>query len=767
MRGFGKALHRRGRTDVDEPMSSLPNSTRDEAASLTLDRLMGQDRRGDLGVLDLVGVVWRRLGLVVLVGALLLAPLLAVIAALPAVYTAQASLVIDPRDRFAVDVRPVLPATPLGDEAAIASEVEMLRSGDLLRRVVLDLKLAEQGPFAPEDEPDGPLEGLLAKLSPRGRGGDERPAPMALPTPGTLPSVVRAFDADAADLGALGLGAVELSRVVSEVAKRLDVWAVNDSRVIEVRFTAPDPALAAAVVNRLVGLYFQMQADARAAMADRTIGWLVGEMDELRAELEAAEREAEDFRSRAIAEVGADAELVRQQIREAGSAVLEAEAQEQRAIARQRAALAAFEAEGARGVLAVLDSPAMERFAEREGEADELLRELTARHGSNHPRLDRPREALEAIREQMRTEARSRLANLASEVRFANERVAGLEEELATLHRRLDEASRQDIRQRALNREVAAAQAVYETFVARAREVERIPVDVSPGWIVSTARPPAEPSSPNRTVLALAAFAFSGMIACAVALGLEVRSRGRLRIASEVRSELGTRCSGVIPLARRRGAWSSRARQVARWPLTRPRSDFSRAVRALARHALAASRDERGQLRPIVFTSLGKGDGKTTVARAVAYALATAKRVLVVTLDGGADDDGGAALVPDVLSAEGIVTAASPACEGASAVLHILDLGGRLSASSTAEELTDVFSAVLPRYDVVIVDGPEFASNVDFVLCAAEVARVLLLVDARRARKHAVADVQRTLRQGGTALWGVVLNRSASIRAGA
>src|SRR5262249_27888703 len=122
-----------------------------------------------------VGALWvtlwqRRLVVLVTAGAVF-ALALAYLAVTTPTYTATASVLIDPRDMRATNLNDVLPGIG-SDSAAIASQISILESEDLLGAVMDDLQLANDPEFAGS--------GLLSQVLSFFSGSDPDPHLLAL-----------------------------------------------------------------------------------------------------------------------------------------------------------------------------------------------------------------------------------------------------------------------------------------------------------------------------------------------------------------------------------------------------------------------------------------------------------------------------------------------------------------------------------------------------------------------------------------------------------
>ena len=114
------------------------------------------------------------------------------------------------------------------DDEGIASQVQVISSSEVLKKVARQLDLASRGEFN-----DG------AKLGPVGRL-----------------LVLAGLRSDPGEIPAE-------ERVLQAMRNRLDVYRVEKSRVIVVGFSSEDPKLAAAVPNAIAETYIAVQNDAK------------------------------------------------------------------------------------------------------------------------------------------------------------------------------------------------------------------------------------------------------------------------------------------------------------------------------------------------------------------------------------------------------------------------------------------------------------------------------------------------------------------------
>ncbi|RMD88923.1 MAG: hypothetical protein D6811_13145 [Alphaproteobacteria bacterium] len=155
-----------------------------------------------------------------------------------------------------------------GDSVAVNTEVEILQSRMLMRRLTREMQLTADAEFNPALWPVSPLERLLSRAA----------AQLGLTLPAPPASEEAAF-----------------SRTVDVVSDRIAVRSIPDSRVFEVTAESADPAKAAQLANTLARLYLARQISQKQQEAVEATGWLSERVAELRAELDAADRRARSF----------------------------------------------------------------------------------------------------------------------------------------------------------------------------------------------------------------------------------------------------------------------------------------------------------------------------------------------------------------------------------------------------------------------------------------------------------------------------------------
>ena len=221
-----------------------------------------QDVDIDLG--GLFRAIWRRRGRVLLatvafagltfVGASLMSP----------EYQGEARLLIESRQAEfsgANQVQPQTADSPF-DESGISSQVQVLRSADLIKQVAREMKLYELPEFDPTAKPSA-ISDVLVMLG-------IKKNPLDLPPE---------------------------ERVLKEFQKKLQVYQVEKSRVIAMQFTSEDPKLAAAIPNAMAKVFLSLQSGAKLDSNSEASRWLEPEIANLREKVRDAEAKVAGYRA--------------------------------------------------------------------------------------------------------------------------------------------------------------------------------------------------------------------------------------------------------------------------------------------------------------------------------------------------------------------------------------------------------------------------------------------------------------------------------------
>ncbi|MBN9453487.1 MAG: hypothetical protein J0I42_16200 [Bosea sp.] len=435
----------------------------------------------------IVGTLWARRGLILLMAALGLA--LAILAGLLMTpkYVSTAQLFIDPRDLRVLqnDVSPnTVGSDPTSITGYLESQARIIASDSIKSRVVERLNLDRDSDFG------GGAAGFLARML----GADTGPSPKA-----TLYALAA------------------LDRTVA-------VRRGERTFVIDISATAQDPDKAAKIANALAEAYLEDQAAVRAEAAQKATAALTSRLEELRNRLRIAEEKAEKYKeANNIVGVG-DRSLGEQQLSLNSTQLVAARTRATEAKAKydQIASTRASSIE-AGAIPEAVASNTMTALRAQLGAALAREADLVSSLGVRHPALASAQSQVRDARRQISEE----LARIGRAAKVEYDRAVEAERQLA---RRVDQltagqyaAGRASVQLRELEREVESSRAIYDAFLKRARETGELGgIDTTNARIISPAMPPLEKSGMSRRTLALLGAFGGGGAGVLLALGLAV-----------------------------------------------------------------------------------------------------------------------------------------------------------------------------------------------------------------------------------------------------
>jgi succinoglycan biosynthesis transport protein ExoP len=389
------------------------------------------------------------------------------------------------------------------DQEAVTSRVQLVLSRDVARQVIRQLKLGELAEFDP----------LLRGVS---------PVTHMLQVVGLAKDPLRMTPEE---------------RVLDSYYDRLNVYAVDKSRVIAVEFQSYDPDLAARAANAVVDDFVALQL---AAQQEETRGagrWLAGEIEVLRQKVADAEAKVEEFRSKSNLFVGTNnTTLSAQQLGELNSQLGAARSQKADAEAKAKFIRDTLKSGKSLESADFLNSELIRRLSEQLATVRGQYAEQSSTLLDNHPRIKELKAQIADLDRQLRAEAERLARALENDARIAGARVETLSENLGQLKVQAASTNEQDIQLRAYEREAKAQRDLLESYLAKYREVTSrdslgaVPSDVR---VISRAIVSNTPFFPKKVAIVLIA----GLAMLLIASGFIVT--GQLMAAMPARAAAG------------------------------------------------------------------------------------------------------------------------------------------------------------------------------------------------------------------------------------
>ena len=542
---------------------------------------------GDLSfaeTLRKVSLFWKRNARIILASALLCG-----------IGAGVASFFIEDRFRSSIHLLVELPATsPLADEqtnqsaqdAFVEGQIFILRSADVLRSVVESLSLDDREFF--QDKP-GLLEPVI----------DQVKSALGLASAGDGDALPEGLRVDP-----------EVAHAIRVLRNNLGARRQGDSNVIRVDVSADSATLAAIIANELGETFIVNRENAQFESVARVAGWLDGRETQLRQQLNDAEAAVADFRiENDLIANDAGTIAAEQQLNELTSELITTRGElAERSAAFERARQLLASGEDIQSLPEVQESDIISALRTQLLDIERRLAEFSP--GSSSRRAVALRDEQTATRAQLVSEVRRIVDILRNEVNTLQAREELLQEAVARTEAEIGDASRLTVRLRELERRAESYRLLYERYLEGAGLTEeRISFQISGVEIIDPASVPPVPYYPPTMLLAIVGLLAGAGLAANVCF---VRDAMRPGFVSQrqVRQDLGLPVYACVPK-------SDHTADPVAAEAQGGYSVFNEAVRT-ARHRLLSVRSDIKGAPVVQMTSSIPGEGKTTMAYALA-----------------------------------------------------------------------------------------------------------------------------------------------------
>lgn len=332
--------------------------------------------------------------------------------------------------------------------------------------------------------------------------------------------------------------------LIEWLQKGLEVKPSRDSTVISISYKAPDSAQAARTANLFAQAFLDTALQFHVGPAKQHTAVFDVRAKELRAELAAAQAKLTTYqRSRGVAVVsdGAlDVETAR--LNELSSQLVVLQSMSAESTSRQAQVRGAGE-----GLAEVVNNPLVIALRAQLATAEAKLQELDSRLGSNYPQILETRATIDTLRARLDTETRRISSTVGVTNTINREREAGIRAALEAQRARVLRLRGQREEGMVLVRDVEAAQRAFDAVLTRQSQSNLETRSTQGGaHLLSEAKEPPRPSSPNLVRNVLLAVVIGTVLAIAVAITREYVDR-RVRTVEELPMSLGLPLLGVMP----------------------------------------------------------------------------------------------------------------------------------------------------------------------------------------------------------------------------
>lgn len=544
------------------------------------------------------------------------------------------------------------------------------------------------------------------------------------------------------------------------------------SRLILVSFSSPDAQLAAQVANTAVQSFIDQSFQNRHDAVMKSSEWLSRQLDDIRKKMDDSTQALSQFQqSIGVTDIDSNKSTFTEHMGELS--------REQTKAQSERIQLQALlkNVDNPDSLTEVRTNSVVQALTQKLSEARAALAQALVVYGSNHPTAKKLQSEVDELQSQLDVQKKAIVNSMRASYAAAQTRESMMGAEMKGTGQELDKMSKYA----SLKKDVEANVALYNSLYGRIKEAGITAASKSADiQIIDPARVPDNPISPRpllNMIVGLMAALIGGVGLAFICEELD----NKLRSPEDIRRWIGSANVSVIPAIteqanpEKRLAWPKRIVGVLPAPgedsrtdsffLERPNSPEGEAVQALYASIMLSWPNNPPQT--LLIVSAVPGEGKTTVALNLSYALAQHANTCLVDADlrkgrvARAFRLSGGQGLGDVLSGDATLENSLLEIPGTSN-LSILPAGrskGNFGKLICSEKMEQTLGSLRERFGFVVVDSAPILPFVDGRALSTLVDAVVLVgragVTTRQALRRSVELISEV---HGAPILQVVLN---------
>ena len=653
-----------------------------------------------------------------------------------------------------------------GDES-IKTKLFMLDSVSLIEEVIVEMKL-DQNPelLDPGKKTIGEtLKSIASSIF-------LRPAPNPVLN---IPETVVIPEAQTASMRQISPDdRWRLEPYVALFEEMYSVEAIADTRLIKIEFAHPNPALAAAVCNRITQLFIQRSFQGKADKLTETSGWLERTTQELKSRAEKAEQALANYsRDHTIIAPLGKGSLAAEKVTRIQGEVTRAET--------ERIIKESLYQEAKRGRVALIPeaftNPRVTELQKKLSELTIQSAQLDVNYGPDHPQSIEINQQIASIQKQIDSYGRT----LEEKLRIDYERALRDEKSLKGAMEQARQAGAQEnvetIQYGILQQEVETSKSLYRGFLEKSNQAKfEMAQQENNIRVIQPARTPSLDIGPSRKLWILIALGFSLFLGVGLAILLEYFDQN-IQDIDDIDRHLQLPTLAAIPKIDLPPRRAFMPRNPADQFVGKP--DESSLALALALDSQSPAAEAYRLLvasfmlsvdidssKTLLFTSSQPNEGKTTTTINTAMSIAQlGKSVLIIDCDlrtpriserlglnpspGLSEFLLGRAELKDVI------------LQYKTQKVSVLPSGSipkKPAELLSSQRMKWLLETLSQHFDHIIIDSPPMTNLADPVILSTLVDGVILVVHAGKSNRDVVRRSRRELLSVGAKILGVVLN---------
>ena len=564
------------------------------------------------------------------------------------------------------------------------------------------------------------------------------------------------------------------NQLIGTFESGLKVLPVPGTSIIEIRYSSPDPRLAAEIANATANTYIEQNVKARFDSTMQAADWLSKQLADLQIKVETSQSKLIEYqKEHGIVGTDDKQNLTFEKLNDLGKRLTEAQAERIQKESLYRIA----KGTNPDDLASVLPESSLAVLKGQQTQLETQLAVLSTQFGPSYPKVVEVKNERDQINKAYHDELQSGIARVQNEYFTAVQREQMLQSALEAQEAEANKLDENAIEYKILKQEADSNRQLYDGLLQKLKEASLAAgLNSSNVRIIDQARVPLFPARPNvpRNMMFAVLLGLVGGVAIAFALEAVDTT---VRTPEQAQSLSGLPVMAIIPLkaeaASLKAQGSSRLllaskqgshRAAALVTYLEPQSEISEAYRTLRTSILLSTAKQPPQV--LVFTSALPQDGKTMTSVNTAYIMAKqGKRVLLVDADLRRPSVHKAFGVRPPLGLSNVLSGGAkwqdvvqPTVEPNLFIIASGPLPPHPSELLGSGMMQDLIREWRQDYDHIILDSPPVLSVTDAVLLAVQADSVTLVVRSGQTTMGAVRNASDLLMHMKAPLRGIVLN---------
>jgi capsular exopolysaccharide synthesis family protein len=559
----------------------------------------------------------------------------------------------------------------------------------------------------------------------------------------------------------------------------LSVKRVPNSRLIEVRFEAEDPQLAAQIVNAHVQNYIEQNFRSKYDATTQASTWLSQELEELRIKVQKSEDARIAYeRENQIWQIDEKQNMTTQKLADLSKAVTDA----QTTLAEREALYRMATSGNVDALPAARDNVVIQDLLKQKAELDDQYAEAMNQYGPNFPKVLRLAAQQKELESNLANARKTLVESIAEDYATSRSRVQLLQEAVDKQKAEANDQAERLVQYHILQHDAESNKQLYDGLLQKLKEASiTAGLRSSNIRVVDPALAPSGPSRPQKARNILLAF----LVGLVGGIGLAIFREyldNTVKSPDDIEALTGLPSLAVVPslpglnghhsrhlsrLTRETALPAPSGPRVELLSYIQPKSQISEAFRALRTSLLLSQADHPPQV--ILVTSALPREGKTTAAVNLAVTLAQlGDRTLLMDSD---------LRKPGIRRALNLTSGKEAGLSSYLAGVSTLDevliphpAINNLTALTTgpvppspadllsSHRMREAIEELRRHFKFIVIDSPPIMAATDAVILSALTDGVLLVVRSGETPKEAFTRTRDLLSAVKSRLLGVVLN---------